>query len=94
MQFDQPGLNKYLEEDEIDLFALFETLLKYKMMIFLLVFITSISAVIYSLLLTNIYGSEATLALRENDNNGPSLGALGGLGGLGVPMYKWPFYRI
>ena len=51
-------------------------------MIFLLVFITSISAVIYSLLLTNIYGSEATLALRENDNNGPSLGALGGLGGL------------
>jgi uncharacterized protein involved in exopolysaccharide biosynthesis len=70
------------KEDEIDLFELFETLLKYKLIIFLLVLLSGIGAVYYSQTLTNIYRSEATLSLRENEKNGPSLGALGGLGGM------------
>ena len=79
----KPPNNHFMyEEDEIDLFELLATLLKYKLMIFLLVFLSGVGAVIYSLALINIYRSEATLALRENDNNGPSLGALGGLSGM------------
>jgi uncharacterized protein involved in exopolysaccharide biosynthesis len=80
----QPSPNDQLmyEEDEIDLFELFATVLKYKMMIILLVFLAGVGAVFYSLTLINIYRSEATLALRENDNSGPSIGALGGLGGM------------
>lgn len=77
-----PYANGYDQEDEIDLFELFATLLKYKVMIFLLVFLSGLGAVGYSLTLTNIYRSEATIAMRENDNHGPSLGALGGLGGM------------
>ena len=75
-------IHSIYEEKEIDLFELFTTLLKYKLMIFLIVVITGIGSVIYSLTLINIYRSEATLALRENDNSGSSLGALGGFGGI------------
>jgi uncharacterized protein involved in exopolysaccharide biosynthesis len=72
------------EEDEIDLLELFATLLRHKLMIFMLIFLSSTGTVIFSLMLTNIYRSEATLSLRKNENNGPSLSALGGLGGMVV----------
>ena len=80
-QFSQP-YPPGIEEDEINLVDAFLTLLKYKRLIILLVFLSGLAAVVISLQMENIYRSEATLALRENENNGPSLGSLGGLGGI------------
>ena len=48
------------EEDEINLLDYVIVLLKYKWLIFGIVFITGVAAVIISLMLPNIYRSEAT----------------------------------
>ena len=70
------------EENEINLLDCLVTLLKYKRMIFLMMLISGFLAIFISLLMPNIYRSEATITVRESDNSMPSLGALGGLGGM------------
>jgi uncharacterized protein involved in exopolysaccharide biosynthesis len=72
------------EDDEINLLDLFMVLVRRKRLIIGLVFLTGVAAVIISLLMTNIYRSEATIAPRElEQSTGKALtGALGGLGGL------------
>ena len=71
----------YNEENEIDMFEVVATILKYKKLICIFVLCASILSVFSSLLMNNFYRSEATLGPRESDNN-VSLGALGGLGGI------------
>ncbi|MFC1857775.1 Wzz/FepE/Etk N-terminal domain-containing protein [Thermodesulfobacteriota bacterium] len=89
---DKPTLDKrqpideiypYAEEDEINLLDLFLVLLKHKIFIAGMIFITGIAAVTYSLGLTNIYRSEATIALRgEKETGSNPLSRLGGFGGM------------
>ena len=72
------------DEDEINLLDLFMVLVRRKWLIIGLVALTGVAALIISLLMTNIYRSEATIAARETEQSaGKSItGALGGLGGL------------
>jgi uncharacterized protein involved in exopolysaccharide biosynthesis len=74
----------YDEEDEINLLDYFIVLLKHKKLIIGSVFFTGVLAVIISLLMTNIYRSEATIVPRQNENATSSspLSALRGLGGI------------
>lgn len=76
------------EEDEINLIDLFKVLWKRKMMIISIVLFASVASVVISLLLTNIYRSEATITPRIEGKSGASsaLSALGGLGGLAGDM--------
>jgi len=73
-----------VEEDEINLLDLFMVLLKHKMLIIGVVFFAGVAAVVVSLMLTNIYRSEATIAPREEEKSASSslTSALGGLGGM------------
>jgi len=71
----------FIEEDEINLLDLFLVLLKNKFLILFMVFIAGIAAIFYSLSLTNIYRSEATIAPRQAEKS--SGGALAGMGGMG-----------
>jgi len=71
------------EEDEINLLDLLLVLIRHKWLIFWLVFLTGVAAVTASLLMTNIYRSEATITPREEEKGGAlSLPSLGGLGGM------------
>jgi len=72
------------EEDEINLLDMFIVLLKHKWMIFSVVFAAGIIAVIASLLMTNIYRSECTIAPIEQEKASlsSSLSALGGFGAM------------
>jgi len=70
--------NNYIEEDEIDLRELFQTILKGKYLIISLVFVVTIMTLLYALKLPNEYKSEAIL-IPTSDKSGPSLGGLGGL---------------
>ena len=72
------------EEDEINLLDYVIVLLKYKWLIFGIVFVTGLAAVIISLMLPNIYRSEATIMPRQQKKSAASsaLSALGGLGGM------------
>jgi uncharacterized protein involved in exopolysaccharide biosynthesis len=72
------------EEDEINLLDYVIVLLKYKWLIFGIVFITGIAAVIISLMLPNIYRSEATIIPRQQEKSGASsaLSALGAISGM------------
>jgi uncharacterized protein involved in exopolysaccharide biosynthesis len=74
----------YVDEDEINLLDYFIVLLKYKWLIFGIVFLTGLAAVIISLMLPNIYRSEATIIPRPQEKSGASsaLSALGALGGM------------
>ncbi len=71
-------------EDEINLLDMFIVLLKHKWMIFFLVFIAGVAAVVASLLMTNIYRSECTIAPIEQEKASLSsrLSALGGFGAM------------
>jgi len=71
-------------EDEINLLDMFIVLLKHKWMIFSVVFIAGVAAVIYSLMLTNIYRSECTIVPIEQEKASLSnrLSALGGFGAM------------
>lgn len=71
------------EEDEINFLDLLLVLLRNKWLIFWMVFLTGIAAVIFSLMMTNIYRSEATICAREEEKKGClALPALGGIGGM------------
>ena len=72
----------YVQEDEINLLDLLMVLVKHKFLIIGMVFFSGAAAVVISLLMSNIYRSEATLVarIREEASFNP-LTALGGLGG-------------
>lgn len=74
-----PELNsaKYIEEDEIDLRELWQTIKAGKKIIFTLVGFIVFATLIYALNLPNVYKSEAVLIPSESKGGG-----LGGLGGL------------
>ena len=78
-----PHTEAYEPDNEINLLDLLLVLLKHKKLIFWMVFITGVLAVFFSLRMPNIYRSEATLALRTDDNSSStSIPGLGGFGGL------------
>jgi len=74
----------YEPEDEINLLDYFIVLLKHKWLIIVLVFLTGLAAVFFSLRMTNIYRSEATIMPRQEEQSSvpPALTALRGLGGI------------
>jgi uncharacterized protein involved in exopolysaccharide biosynthesis len=71
-------------DDEINLLDLFLVMVKRKRLIIGLVFLAGIGAVIISLLLPNIYRSEATILPREQEQStsGALSAAFGGIGGM------------
>jgi uncharacterized protein involved in exopolysaccharide biosynthesis len=74
------------EEDEINLLDYVIVLLKYKWLIFGIVFVTGLATVIISLRMPNIYRSEATIIPRQQQKSAASsaisaLGALSGMAG-------------
>lgn len=71
------------ENDEINLLDLFLVLVRHKVMIITVIVVTGIAAVIISLLMRNIYSSEATISLRPEEK-GASFALPGALGGLGA----------
>jgi uncharacterized protein involved in exopolysaccharide biosynthesis len=83
-----PNYPPYEEEEEINLLDYVIVLLKYKWLIFGIVFVTGVAAVIISLMLPNIYRSEATIMPRQQEKSAASsaLSALGGLGGIAGEM--------
>jgi uncharacterized protein involved in exopolysaccharide biosynthesis len=74
----------YMEDDEIDLMDLIKVVWKRKRLIIAIVILAGIGSVIGSLMLANIYRSEATIIPREVEKSGASaaLSAFGGLGGM------------
>lgn len=70
--------SKQIEEDEIDLRELFETILKGKKIIFLITIVVVSLTLLYALKLPNSYTSSAVLIPSEQDK-GANLGGLGGL---------------
>ena len=79
-----PDYPPYIEEDEIKLLDYVIVLLKYKWLIFGIVFATGVAAVIISLMLPNIYRSEATIIPRQQEKSAASsaLSALGAISGM------------
>lgn len=72
------------DADEINLFDLLLVLLRRKWLIAGFVFFAGVAAVIISLLMTNIYRSDATILPKEEEKTTSSMlsSALGGLGGM------------
>jgi uncharacterized protein involved in exopolysaccharide biosynthesis len=75
-----PGMTD--DEDEINLLDLFIVLLKHKVMIFSIVVLAGIAAVVISLLMPDVYRSEATIAPTTQEKGGGALSALGGFGAM------------
>lgn len=75
---------QYDDEDEIDLFELWQTLLKHKRMIIKATVIAAVLAAAGSLLMPNIYRAEVLISpVQTADSKGGLSSALGSLGGLG-----------
>ena len=74
----------YEPEDEINLLDYFIVLFKHKWLIIGLVFLAGLAAVFFSLRMTNIYRSEATIIPRQEEKSAtpPSIAILRGLGGM------------
>lgn len=74
----------HIEKDDIDLLDYVIVLLKHKWLITGTVFIAGVTAVIVSLMLPNIYRSEATIMprLQEESPASSALSALGSIGGM------------
>ena len=74
----------YEPEDEINLLDYFIVLWKHKWLIIGMVFLTGLAAVFFSLRMTNIYRSEATIIPRQEEKSAtpPSIAILRGLGGM------------
>lgn len=88
---------KYIEEDEIDLKELFNTIFKYKFKIAMFVFITTILTLIYTLSIPNSYKSEIVLSPQESQKSvGGGLSSLVSLAGvsLGGASSKDPFVMM
>ncbi len=71
-----------IEEDEINLLDLLMVLVKHKLLIISIVFLSGAAAVGLTLRMTNIYRSEATIVARTQEKTTNPLSALGGLGGI------------
>jgi uncharacterized protein involved in exopolysaccharide biosynthesis len=88
MKEQYPGYPPYppyeYEDDEINLLDYVIVLLKYKWLILGIVFATGVAAVIITLMLPNIYRSEATIIPRQQEKSPASsaLSALGALSGM------------
>lgn len=94
---DNQNNSKHIEEDEIDLKELFNTILKYKYKIALFVFITTILTLVYSLSIPNSYKSEVILSPQGSQKNvGGGLSSLASLAGvsLGGASSKDPFVMM
>ena len=76
--------SEYDYDDEINLLDYFIVLLKHKWLILGIVFAAGVAAVIISLMLPNIYRSEATIIPRQQEKSATSsaLSALGALSGM------------
>ena len=75
--------NDFVEDYEVNLLDIFLILLNNKFLIIFIVFTVGLAAVFYSLNLTNIYLSEATIAPREAEKSSAShLAGLGAMGGM------------
>lgn len=74
----------YEPEDEINLLDYFIVLFKHKWLIIGMVFLAGVAAVFFSLRMTNIYRSEATIIPRQEEKSAapPSIAILRGLGGM------------
>jgi uncharacterized protein involved in exopolysaccharide biosynthesis len=72
------------EDDEINLLDYVIVLLKYKWLILGIIVVTGVAALIISLMLPNIYRSEATIIPRQQEKSATSsaLSALGALSGM------------
>lgn len=68
----------YIEEDEIDLRELWQTILKGKKVIALITIVVTTLTLVYALKLPNVYTSKAIL-IPSAEDSGVSLGGLGGL---------------
>jgi LPS O-antigen subunit length determinant protein (WzzB/FepE family) len=73
--------HNYIEEDEIDLRELFDTILKNKFKIILITFVITSLTIIYTLSIPNSYKSSVVLAPQEQ-SKGISLGGLSALAGM------------
>jgi uncharacterized protein involved in exopolysaccharide biosynthesis len=69
---------EYIEEDEIDLRELWQTIVKGKIKILLVAFIVVSLTLVYALKIPNVYTSKSVL-IPASEGSGPSLGGLGGL---------------
>ncbi|MGA1843652.1 MAG: Wzz/FepE/Etk N-terminal domain-containing protein [bacterium] len=81
----------YVEDEEINLIEYWRVLMKRKWIIVLIVIMTAISSVIFSLLMPNIYRAEVVLAPIEKKNGGGGfaslLGQFNGLASMvGLPL--------
>ncbi|QKJ22249.1 Wzz/FepE/Etk N-terminal domain-containing protein [Poseidonibacter lekithochrous] len=88
---------RYVEEDEIDLKELFNTILKYKYKIALFVSFITILTFIYTLSIPNLYKSEIVLSPQESQKSvGGGLSSLASLAGvsLGGGSSKDPFIMM
>ncbi|MDF1878587.1 hypothetical protein JHD46_02925 [Sulfurimonas sp. SAG-AH-194-C20] len=74
-------ISQYIEEDEIDLRELWNTILKGKKIIALITTIVVSLTFVYALKIPNVYTSK-TVLIPTAESGGASLGGLGGLGGL------------
>jgi uncharacterized protein involved in exopolysaccharide biosynthesis len=74
----------YEPEDEINLLDYFIVLFKHKWLIIGMVLLAGLAAVFFSLRMTNIYRSEATIIPRQEEKSAtpPSIAILRGLGGM------------
>lgn len=74
-----------LQEDEIDLRELWNTLWSHKWFIILFSFLITIGSIFYALSLPNIYQSKAILAPKDSGaSSGGGLSALAGLAGINI----------
>ena len=69
---------EYIEEDEIDLRELWQTIVKGKIKILLVAFVVVSLTLVYALKIPNVYTSKSVL-IPASEGSGPSLGGLGGL---------------
>lgn len=79
-----PQNNGYIQEDEIDLRELWQTILKGKTLIILFTFLVTTLAVVYALKQPNVYSSEAILIPTESDSGGGALGGLAAMAGVSL----------
>ena len=80
--------DKNLSQVEVDFVGLLTTLWKTKFIIVLITSAFSISSIIISLSMTEIFDSKATIIPSSSDNTGSSLSS--GLSGLGIPSGMLP----
>ena len=84
---EQMNANDPYLDDEIDLRELLQVVWEGKKLIILITSIVAISAVVFSLMLTNFYRSESVLVARQSQDSGAlsQFSGLASLAGVGLP---------